>query len=103
MHESFVLHIVIFFWRKIFCYLMFTILFFVLFWQFTFRGMAGIQGPGYMGTGCIHRRKVLYGQSPDGANISGNYYNVQHFYSKYLIHFMFECIIYFHSFFRKTF
>lgn len=31
MHESFVLHIVIFFWRKIFCYLMFTILFFVLF------------------------------------------------------------------------
>ncbi|KGN63228.1 cellulose synthase-like protein H1 [Cucumis sativus] len=43
--------------------------------EFTFRGMAGIQGPGYMGTGCIHRRKVLYGQSPDGANIFGKHYD----------------------------
>ncbi|XP_022140754.1 cellulose synthase-like protein H1 [Momordica charantia] len=43
--------------------------------EFTFRGMAGIQGPGYMGTGCIHRRKVLYGQFPDGANIGGKHYD----------------------------
>ncbi|XP_022986271.1 cellulose synthase-like protein H1 [Cucurbita maxima] len=41
--------------------------------EFTFRGAAGIQGPGYMGTGCIHRRKVMYGQSPDGTNISGKH------------------------------
>ena len=25
-----------------------------------------------MGTGCIHRRKVLYGQSPKEANVDGN-------------------------------
>ncbi|CAK9315545.1 unnamed protein product [Citrullus colocynthis] len=35
-------------------------------------GLAGSQGPSYMGTGCIHRRKVLYGQSPNELNINGN-------------------------------
>ncbi|XP_058072602.1 cellulose synthase-like protein H1 [Magnolia sinica] len=29
------------------------------------RGIAGIQGPLYGGTGCFHRRKVIYGQPPD--------------------------------------
>ncbi|KAG6604869.1 Cellulose synthase-like protein H1, partial [Cucurbita argyrosperma subsp. sororia] len=43
--------------------------------QLTMRGMAGIQGPAYMGTGCIHRRKVLYGQSPNEANINEKYYD----------------------------
>ncbi|XP_058220295.1 cellulose synthase-like protein B4 isoform X3 [Rhododendron vialii] len=28
------------------------------------RGLAGIQGPFYGGTGCFHRRKVIYGLSP---------------------------------------
>ncbi|XP_022140548.1 cellulose synthase-like protein H1 [Momordica charantia] len=37
--------------------------------ELIFRGMAGVQGPGYMGTGCIHRRKVLYGQSQNEANV----------------------------------
>ncbi|XP_038902679.1 cellulose synthase-like protein H1 [Benincasa hispida] len=38
-------------------------------------GMAGVQGPMYMGTGCIHRRKVLYGQSPnEEANINEKCY-----------------------------
>ncbi|CAK9315542.1 unnamed protein product [Citrullus colocynthis] len=37
-------------------------------------GMAGIQGPMYMGTGCFHRRKVLYGQSLNEANINEKYY-----------------------------
>ncbi|XP_038902760.1 cellulose synthase-like protein H1 [Benincasa hispida] len=35
-------------------------------------GLAGSQGPSYMGTGCIHRRKVLYGQSPNEHKINGN-------------------------------
>ncbi|KAK7263499.1 hypothetical protein RJT34_31090 [Clitoria ternatea] len=28
-------------------------------------GLAGLQGPFYAGTNCIHRRKVIYGLSPD--------------------------------------
>ncbi|VFQ62162.1 unnamed protein product [Cuscuta campestris] len=28
-------------------------------------GIAGIQGPFYQGTGCFHRRKVIYGSSPN--------------------------------------
>lgn len=36
------------------------------------RGVAGIQGPFYSGTGCFHRRKVIYGLSPnDIENIDG--------------------------------
>ncbi|KAL1812908.1 hypothetical protein ACET3Z_022973 [Daucus carota] len=29
------------------------------------QGLAGIQGPMYYGTNCFHRRKVIYGSSPD--------------------------------------
>lgn len=28
-------------------------------------GLAGIQGPFYGGTGCFHKRKIIYGLSPD--------------------------------------
>ncbi|KAH7680951.1 Cellulose synthase protein [Dioscorea alata] len=28
-------------------------------------GIAGLQGPGYNGTGCFHRRKIIYGSPPD--------------------------------------
>jgi hypothetical protein len=28
-------------------------------------GISGIQGPFYGGTGCFHRRKIMYGLSPD--------------------------------------
>ncbi|XP_058220300.1 cellulose synthase-like protein B4 isoform X2 [Rhododendron vialii] len=35
------------------------------------RGLAGIQGPFYGGTGCFHRRKVIYGLSPFDEEISG--------------------------------
>ena len=31
------------------------------------RGVAGTQGPYYMGTGCFHRRKVIYGLWPNDA------------------------------------
>ncbi|KAI8551971.1 hypothetical protein RHMOL_Rhmol06G0229000 [Rhododendron molle] len=33
-------------------------------WQYLGRGVAGILGPFYGGTGCFHRRKVIYGLSP---------------------------------------
>ncbi|GMN33198.1 hypothetical protein TIFTF001_044765 [Ficus carica] len=33
------------------------------------RGMGGIQGPMYIGTGCFHRRKLIYGFSLDNAHI----------------------------------
>ncbi|MQL76730.1 hypothetical protein Taro_009128 [Colocasia esculenta] len=29
-------------------------------------GMDGLQGPFYLGTGCVHRRKVIYGAAPNG-------------------------------------
>nr|GMC70590.1 cellulose synthase-like protein H1 [Ipomoea batatas] len=35
------------------------------------QGISGIQGPFYQGTGCFHRRKVIYGMSPNVANASG--------------------------------
>lgn len=35
-------------------------------------GMAGIQGPLYIGTGCFHRRKLIYGFSLDNnADVQG--------------------------------
>ncbi|XP_059661888.1 cellulose synthase-like protein H1 [Cornus florida] len=34
-------------------------------------GISGIQGPLYGGTGCFHRRKVIYGVSPDEKEING--------------------------------
>ncbi|KAG9455044.1 hypothetical protein H6P81_007948 [Aristolochia fimbriata] len=30
-------------------------------------GIAGLQGPIYGGTGCVHRRKIIYGQPPQAA------------------------------------
>lgn len=33
--------------------------------KFVGHGMAGIEGPLYCGTNCFHRRKVIYGLSPD--------------------------------------
>ncbi|XP_023533242.1 cellulose synthase-like protein H1 [Cucurbita pepo subsp. pepo] len=47
----------------------------IIMMQVKMRGLAGIQGPAYMGTGCIHRRNVLYGQSPNEANINEKYYD----------------------------
>ncbi|KAF3620273.1 hypothetical protein FXO38_32456 [Capsicum annuum] len=35
------------------------------------RGMSGIQGPFYQGSGCFHRRKVIYGLSPHDKITSG--------------------------------
>lgn len=39
--------------------------------EYLSRGMGGIQGPAYGGTGCFHRRKVIYGASPCPTNIEG--------------------------------
>ncbi|KAF7114629.1 hypothetical protein RHSIM_RhsimUnG0081900 [Rhododendron simsii] len=36
----------------------------VVLFEYVGRGLAGIQGPFYGGTGCFHRRKVIYGLSP---------------------------------------
>ncbi|KAI5565602.1 hypothetical protein BDE02_14G133100 [Populus trichocarpa] len=38
---------------------------FVVGHKFMGNGVAGIQGPFYGGTGCFHRRKVIYGSCPD--------------------------------------
>ncbi|XP_024033057.1 cellulose synthase-like protein H1 isoform X2 [Morus notabilis] len=37
----------------------------VVLFEYLAKGVAGIQGPFYSGTGCFHRRKVIYGLSPD--------------------------------------
>ncbi|XP_057514936.1 cellulose synthase-like protein H1 [Actinidia eriantha] len=37
----------------------------VVLYEYIGRGIVGIQGPLYGGTGCFHRRKVIYGLSPD--------------------------------------
>ncbi|XP_040370074.1 cellulose synthase-like protein H1 isoform X2 [Rosa chinensis] len=34
-------------------------------WKYVGQGISGIQGPFYSGTGCVHRRKVIYGLSPN--------------------------------------
>ena len=34
--------------------------------QYVGSGIAGLQGPMYGGTGCFHRRKVIYGLWPEG-------------------------------------
>ncbi|CAH9089288.1 unnamed protein product [Cuscuta europaea] len=38
------------------------------------RGIAAIQGSLYMGTGCFHRRKVMYGSPPNCSTSSGSLY-----------------------------
>nr|GLL23015.1 cellulose synthase-like protein H1 [Ipomoea trifida] len=40
--------------------------------EFLGRGIAGIQGPFYQGTGCFHRRKVIYGLSPNVADTNAD-------------------------------
>ncbi|RVW38869.1 Cellulose synthase-like protein H1 [Vitis vinifera] len=35
-------------------------------YKYVASGIAGLQGPHYSGTGCFHRRKVIYGLWPDG-------------------------------------
>ncbi|KAJ1381429.1 Nucleotide-diphospho-sugar transferase [Sesbania bispinosa] len=37
----------------------------VILFKFAGAGLAGLQGPFYGGTNCFHRRKVIYGLSPD--------------------------------------
>ncbi|XP_056171014.1 cellulose synthase-like protein H1 isoform X2 [Syzygium oleosum] len=37
----------------------------VVLFEYLGRGIVGIQGPFYAGTGCFHRRKVIYGSWPD--------------------------------------
>lgn len=39
-------------------------LFFVLHLQINMKGLDGIQGPVYVGTGCVFRRQALYGYNP---------------------------------------
>ncbi|WZZ78203.1 hypothetical protein YC2023_098775 [Brassica napus] len=36
------------------------------------RGVAGIQGPLYCGSGCFHTRRVMYGLSPDDLENNGD-------------------------------
>ncbi|CAH8264499.1 unnamed protein product [Arabidopsis lyrata] len=36
------------------------------------RGIAGIQGPIYIGSGCVHTRRVMYGLSPDDLEGDGS-------------------------------
>ncbi|XP_062152368.1 cellulose synthase-like protein B4 isoform X2 [Alnus glutinosa] len=45
----------------------------VVLFEYTMHGMSGIQGPHYDGTGCFHRRKIIYGLSPNTVeSIKGN-------------------------------
>ncbi|PRQ52741.1 putative cellulose synthase (UDP-forming) [Rosa chinensis] len=37
----------------------------VVLWKYVAHGISGIQGPFYSGTGCVHRRRVIYGLSPN--------------------------------------
>ncbi|KAL5573383.1 hypothetical protein UlMin_022980 [Ulmus minor] len=41
----------------------------VVLFEYMARGAAGLQGAFYAGTGCFHRRQVLYGLSPDDIEI----------------------------------
>ncbi|XP_059452775.1 cellulose synthase-like protein H1 [Corylus avellana] len=40
----------------------------VVFFEYMVRGILGIQGVFYNGTGCFHRRKIIYGLSPDNVD-----------------------------------
>ncbi|XP_004287960.1 PREDICTED: cellulose synthase-like protein H1 [Fragaria vesca subsp. vesca] len=37
----------------------------IVLWKYVAQGISGIQGPFYSGTGCVHRRKVIYGLFPN--------------------------------------
>ncbi|KAL0001659.1 hypothetical protein SO802_015440 [Lithocarpus litseifolius] len=41
---------------------------FVVFYEYLGRGIAGLQGPLYGGTGCFHRRKVIYSLFPNNVD-----------------------------------
>ncbi|KAK8270105.1 hypothetical protein V6Z12_D11G172900 [Gossypium hirsutum] len=43
------------------------------------RGLAGLQGPPYSGTGCFHRRKVIYGAWPGNAASINDYEAMKEF------------------------
>ncbi|XP_057955810.1 cellulose synthase-like protein H1 [Malania oleifera] len=45
----------------------------VILQEYSGKGCAGIQGPFYGGTGCFHRRKVIYGLSPDETKLKRGY------------------------------
>ncbi|KAK4845721.1 hypothetical protein QYF36_008311 [Acer negundo] len=48
----------------------------VLLHEYVGKGIVGIQGPYYGGSGCFHRRKVIYGLWPDDTkDESGRYFN----------------------------
>jgi len=53
------------------------------------RGIAGIQGPINVGSGCFHSRRVMYGLSPDELEDNGSLSSVAT--SKYFKHF--NCIL----------
>lgn len=42
----------------------FTVILFLLLGQINMKGLDGIQGPVYVGTGCVFRRQALYGYNP---------------------------------------
>ncbi|KAK7257562.1 hypothetical protein RIF29_31614 [Crotalaria pallida] len=44
----------------------------VIIFKYIGAGMAGLQGPLYGGTNCFHRRKVIYGLSPNDVDEKGN-------------------------------
>ncbi|GAB2274914.1 hypothetical protein Dimus_009684 [Dionaea muscipula] len=44
----------------------------VVFQHFIGRGTTAIQGPHYVGTGCFHRRKIIYGLAPDESQLDEN-------------------------------
>lgn len=43
----------------------------VVLYEYLARGIVGIQGPFYGGTGCFHKRKVIYGLSPHDEESNG--------------------------------
>lgn len=46
---------------------------FVVLHKYLGSGIVGLQGPFYGGTGCFHRRKVIYGLCPDDIGIKAKY------------------------------
>ena len=56
---------VIYFTLSATCHLKITPFCLMLFDQYLGRGLAGHQGQLYGGTGCFHRRKIIYGSSPE--------------------------------------
>ncbi|XP_012491134.2 cellulose synthase-like protein H1 [Gossypium raimondii] len=51
----------------------------VVLMEYIGRGLAGLQGPPYSGTGCFHRRKVIYGAWPGNAASINDYEAMKEF------------------------